>query len=93
MKRRRGALARHRPSDLAVAADAATDDAANTARPPRGNRYQGMKLPHERDESAHRPGAPNPTTEQGARDLESGKTNTEGYDAAARRVEDQARRG
>lgn len=92
MKRRRGALARNRPSDLGVAADVATDDAANTARPPRGNRYQRMKLPHERDESAHRPSAPNPTTEQAARDLESGKTNTEGYDAAARRVEDQERR-
>jgi hypothetical protein len=93
VKRRRGALARHRPSDLGVAADVATDTAANAARPPRGNRYQRMKLPHERDESAHRPGAPNPTTEQGARDLESGKTNTEGYDAAARGVEDQERHG
>jgi hypothetical protein len=93
VKRRRGALATHRPSDLVVTADVATDDAANTARRPRGNRYQGMKLPHERDESAYRLGAPNPTTEQGARDLESGKTNTEGYDAAERRVEDQARRG
>lgn len=92
MKRRRGAL-RRRPADLGVAADVATDDAANTARPPRGNRYQGMKLPHERDESAHRPGSPNPATEQGARDLESGKTNTEGYDAAARRVERQERGG
>jgi hypothetical protein len=72
-----------------VAADVATDNAANTARPPRGNRYQRMKLPHERDESAHHPGSPNPATEQGARDLESGKTNTEGYDAAARRVAHQ----
>jgi hypothetical protein len=93
VKRRRGALAKRRPSDLGVAADVTTDTAASAARPRRGNRYQKMKLPHERDESAHRPGTPNPVVEQGARDLESGKTNTDGYDAAARRVERNERGG
>jgi hypothetical protein len=93
VKRRRGALSRRRPSDLGVAADVATDTAANTARPRRGNRYQKMKMPHERDESAHRPGEPNPIAEQAARDLESGKTDTDCYDAAGPRFDRKERGG
>jgi hypothetical protein len=87
MKRRRG-LRRAKPaSDLGLAADVATDTTAKSARPPRANRYARMKLPHERDESAHPPGAPNPVTKQGARDLQQGKTDTDCYDAAASRYE------
>jgi len=81
---------RQRPkprSDLGVAADVATDATSSRSRPPRGNRYQKMKLPHERDESAHPPGAPNPVTTQGARDVEQGKTDTDCYDATGPRYD------
>jgi hypothetical protein len=84
---------RRRPkprSDLGVAADVATDDTSGMARPPRGNRYQKMKLPHERDQSAQPPGAPNPVTAQGARDVEQGKTDTDCYDAAGPRYDRNA---
>ena len=74
-------------SDLGVAADVATDDTSNVARPRRGNRYQKMKLPHERDESAPAPGAPNPVTTQGARDVEQGKMDTDCYGAAGPRYD------
>lgn len=74
-------------SDLGVAADVATDATSNGARPPRGNRYGRMKLPHERDESAHRPGEPNPVTQQGARDVEQGQTDTDCYDALGPRYD------
>ena len=46
-----------------------------------------MKLPHERDESAHAPGAPNPVTTQGARDVEQGKMDTDCYGAAGPRYD------
>ena len=74
-------------SDLAVAADVATDDTSNIGRPRRGNRYQTMKLPHERDQSAHAPAEPNPVTAQGARDVEQGKTDTDCYDAVGPRYD------
>jgi hypothetical protein len=74
-------------SDLGVAADVATDDTSNVGRPRRGNRYQKMKLPHERDESAHPPGEPDPVTAQAARDVEQGKVDTDCYDAAGRRFD------
>ena len=75
------------PSDLGVAADVATDAAATTGRPRRGNRYARMKMPHERDESTHAPGAPNPVTAQGARDVEQGRADTDCYDAAGPRFD------
>ena len=68
-------------SDLGVAADVATDTASNIGRPRRGNRYQKMKLPHERDESTQASGGGSDVTEQGARDVEQGKTDTDCYDA------------
>ena len=74
-------------SDLGVAPDVATDTTSNSARPRRGNRYGKMKLPHERDESAHPPGEPNPVTAQGARDVEQGQTDTDCYDAAGPRFD------
>jgi hypothetical protein len=79
---------RPRPhSDLGVAADVATDTSAESGRPRRGNRYTTMKLPHERDESAHTPQPPNPVTTQGARDVEQGKTDTDCYDAVGARYD------
>jgi len=75
----------HPPGDLGVAADVATDTASDRARPRRGNRYDGMRLPHERDQSTQAGGAPNPVTTQAARDLAEGRTDTDGYDAASRR--------
>jgi hypothetical protein len=84
---------RARPrSDLGVAADVATDTAASGGRPPRGNRYAKMKLPHERDESAHRPGPPNPVTLQGASDVEQGKRDTDCYTATGARYDGKKRR-
>lgn len=78
-------------SDLGVAADVATDTSAESGRPRRGNRYSRMKLPHERDESAHAPQPPNPVTAQGAQDVEHGKTDTDCYDATGPRYDRKAR--
>jgi len=86
---------RHRPrprSDLGVDADVATDTAATSGRSPHGNRYEKMKLPHERDESAHRPGPPDPVTTQGASDVEQGKADTDCYDATGPRYDRKQQR-
>jgi hypothetical protein len=85
MKRSRN---RPRPrSDLGVTADVMTDTAAAIGRRPRGNRYQKMKMPHERDESAQAPAPPNPVITQGVRDVEQGKTDTDCYDAVGPRYD------
>ena len=79
---------RPRPSsDLGVAADVATDTAASRARSPRGNRYEKMKMPHERDEGTQATGSPNPVTTQGARDVEEGKVDTDCYAATGPRYD------
>ncbi|HJU24621.1 MAG TPA: hypothetical protein VJ891_19130 [Casimicrobiaceae bacterium] len=88
MKRSR----RRRRSDLGVAADVATDDTSRSARPPRGNRYAKMKLPHERDQSTDSTGEPNPVTTQGATDVAQGKRDTDCYDAAAPRYDREEKR-
>jgi len=77
------------PADLGVAADVATDTDtdATTTRSRRGNRYARVKMPHERDESTHAPGAPNPVTTQGARDVEQGKVDTDCYNATGPRYD------
>ncbi|HET7134353.1 MAG TPA: hypothetical protein VFJ25_00420 [Casimicrobiaceae bacterium] len=77
----------HPPQDLAIAADDSTDDTIDAVRPPGGNRYNRMRLPHERDESTHPPGTPNPVTTQGAQDLAEGKTDTDCYDAVGPRYD------
>ena len=77
----------HPPADLGVAADVATDTSASRSRPPRGNRYAKMKMPHERDESTQAPQTPGPVTAQGARDVEQGKTDTDCYDAVGSRYD------
>jgi len=86
---------RHRPrprEDLGVAADVATDTSAESGRPRRGNRYSRMKLPHERDQSAHAAQPPNPVTVEGARDVEQGKTDTDCYDATGPRYDRKMQR-
>ena len=80
------------PADLGVAADVATDTDATTTRSRRGNRYARMKMPHERDQSTHATGAPNPVTTQGARDVEQGKVDTDCYDATGPRYDRTQRR-
>lgn len=75
------------PGDLGVAADVATDTDAAKTRARRGNRYEKMKMPHERDESTQAPGTPNPVTKQGARDVEQGKVDTDCYDATGPRYD------
>jgi hypothetical protein len=77
----------HPPRDLGVAADVATDTATDRSRPRRGNRYDRMRLPHERDQSTHAPGAPDPVTAQGQRDLAEGRTDTDCYDAVGPRYQ------
>ena len=77
-------------SDLGVAPDVATDATSNAARPPRGNRYAKMKLPHARDESAQRPGKPNDVVVQGARALEQGQRDPDCYPAAGPRFDRKA---
>ena len=80
----------HPPKDLGIAADVATDDTTDRARPPRGNRYAGMRLPHERDESTHRPGEPDPVTKRAAKDLEDGQQDTDCYGAVGERFDHNA---
>jgi hypothetical protein len=77
----------HPPKDLGIAADVATDTDTDAARARRGNRYDRMRLPHERDESTHAPDKPNPVTTQGERDLAEGRTDTDCYDAVGARYE------
>jgi hypothetical protein len=44
-----------------------------------------MKLPHERDEEPQRSGAPDAITQQGARDVEQGRVDTDCYTAVGER--------
>ena len=77
------------PSELRVEKDVATGVAA-AARPP-GKRYSKLKLPHERDESTHRPGKPDAVTQQAAQDLQQGKVDTDCYGTTAAHFERKAR--
>jgi hypothetical protein len=77
----------HPPNDLGVAADVATDNTTNAARPRRGNRYDRLRLPHERDESTHPPGKPDPVIVQGAQDVAEGQTDTDCYAAVGPRYD------
>ena len=81
VKRKRRLSPSKQPSDLQVEKDVATGLAARTAQP-RAKRYSAMKLPHERDESTHRPGNPKEVTEQAAKNIEQGKVDTDRYGEA-----------
>jgi hypothetical protein len=77
--------------NLRVEADTATGATASAARP-RASRYSGMKLPHERDESTHRPANPNPLTEQAAKDIEAGSLDTDCYGAVGGQFDREPRK-
>jgi hypothetical protein len=79
MKRRRRLSLRKKP-DLRVEEDDSTGVLANASQPGR-KRYTRMRLPHERDESTHRPGPPNRVTTRAAKDLASGQQDTDRYGA------------
>lgn len=87
MRRSRSRRRPHPPRDLGVAADVATDATTDRARPRRGNRYDRMRLPHERDESTQGGGAPSRVMTQAADDLAEGRTDTDCYDAVATHYE------
>lgn len=91
MKHRRHRPTATRPSQLRIEQVIATDTAADTARPPR-RRYSTLKLPHERDESTHRPEKPNAMIDQGARDVEAGRLDTDCYGAVGSRFDRRRRR-
>ena len=80
MKRKRRASPGDGPTHLRIERDVATGVTAHTARPP-ARRYSNLKMPHERDESTHTPDAPRDVTEQAARDIETGKRDTDCYGA------------
>jgi hypothetical protein len=85
-----------RPS-TAPQRDATGAAAVGQRSPDRG--AAGMKLPHERDESAEQDtsiehgGTGRPVIEQGASDLESGQRDTDCYNANAPRYRRHERRG
>lgn len=91
MKRRRRAPVANIRSNLRVEQDVATGVAASKLRP-RGRRYSNLKLPHERDESIHRPGTPSEVTELAATDLEAGRQDTDCYAAAGARFDRKQRK-
>ena len=86
-RRRRLPLRKHR--DLRVEADDSTGILANAQQPGR-KRYTRMRLPHERDESTHRPGEPNRVTKRAAKDLENGQEDTDCYGAVGERFDGKA---
>lgn len=90
MKRRRRASTTTRPSQTRIEQVVATDGAADTSRR-RSKRYSTMKLPHERDESTHRPQMPNAVIDQGARDVEGGMVDTDCYGGVGRRFDRRQR--
>ena len=75
--------------DLRVEADDSTGVLGNASQPAR-KRYTRMRLPHERDESTHRPGEPGPVTKRAAKDLEDGQHDTDCYGAVGERFDDNA---
>jgi hypothetical protein len=85
MKRRRRLSVGTRP-DLRVEEDDSTGIVANAEQPQR-KRYTRMRLPHERDESTHRPGEPNRVTKRAAKDLETGQQDTDCYGAVGERFD------
>lgn len=89
MKRKRRLPVAKPLSGLRVEKDVATGVAARTARP--GRRYSNLKLPHERDESTHRPGKPDAVTRQAAQDLQEGKVDTDCYGTTAAHFERKER--
>jgi len=84
MRRRKRSIPK-RP-DLRVEADDSTGVLGNALQPGR-KRYTRMRLPHERDESTHRPAEPGPVTKRAAKDLEDGQQDTDCYGAVGERFD------
>jgi len=84
MRRRKRSIPK-RP-DLRVEADDSTGVLGNALQPGR-KRYTRMRLPHERDESTHRPAQPGPVTKRAAKDLEDGQQDTDCYGAVGERFD------
>jgi len=71
--------------------DEATGVAAGSARAP-DVRYANLKVPHERDERTHAPGAPSEIVTQAADDLAEGRRETDLYAKAGTDFDRTARR-
>jgi|RhiMethySRZTD1v2_1073278.scaffolds.fasta_scaffold359117_2 hypothetical protein len=84
--RRRRKLSIPKGPELRVEADDSTGVLGNTAQPA-GKRYTRMRLPHERDQSTHRPGEPGRVTKRAAKDLENGQEDTDCYGAVGERFD------
>ena len=86
-----------RPSTTPQRDEATSGGAASERSPDRD--YAGMKMPHERDESAEQDtslehgGSGRPVIDQGATDVESGQRDTDCYNATAPRYRKHERRG
>jgi hypothetical protein len=87
--RRRRKLPIPKGRELRVEADDSTGTLGNATQPAR-KRYTRMRLPHERDQSTHRPGAPNRVTKRAAKDLEDGQEDTDCYGAVGERFDGKA---
>ena len=75
-----------RGPELRVEADDSTGVLGNASQPGR-KRYTRMRLPHERDQSTHRPGEPGRVTKRAAKDLEDGQEDTDCYGAVGERFD------
>lgn len=78
MKRRRRTPLRRDVTQPIVEGDEATGVAAGSPRAP-DERYANLKMPHERDERTHAPGAPSEVVTQAADDLAEGRRETDLY--------------
>ena len=87
MRRRKRSIPKE--PDLRVEADDSTGVLGNALQPGR-KRYTRMRLPHERDESTHRPAEPGPVTKRAAKDLEDGQQDTDCYGAVGERFDHNA---
>jgi hypothetical protein len=84
--RRRRRLSIPKGPELRVEADDSIGVLGNASQHGR-KRYTRMRLPHERDESTHRPGEPGPVTKRAAKDLEDGQEDTDCYGAVGERFD------
>ena len=87
--RRRRKLSIPKGPELRVEADDSTGVLGNASQPGR-KRYTRMRLPHERDQSTHRPGEPDRVTKRAAKDLEDGQEDTDCYGAVGERFDHNA---
>jgi len=91
MKRRRPMPLPRNATEPTVDKDEATGVAAGAARST-GERYADLKMPHERDERTHAPGAPSELVTQAADDLVEGRRESDLYTKAGSDFDRTARR-